>query len=144
MKNFICKVMSHRNAKACCDDTAITLLRVFVGLTMAFSHGLGKLPPPEMLVQGVQAMGFPAPEVFAWCAALAEFAGGLFLAAGLLTRPAAVAMAFTMAIAAFVVHAADPFQTKEMAFLYLALSIFFVLYGARKYSLDYVLFGKKK
>jgi putative oxidoreductase len=40
-------------------------------------------------------MGFPLPLFFAWCAALSEFGAALFVAAGLLTRLAAAALAFT-------------------------------------------------
>lgn len=133
---MIKKAFSFTNTNLACNDFAALILRLFAGLTMAFAHGLGKIPPPEMLVQGLGAMGFPAPEFFAWAAALAEFAGGLLLALGLLTRPAAFFMAFTMAVAAFGAHAADPFQKKEMALLYLVISLFFVIYGAGKFSID--------
>ena len=57
----------------------ILVFRVFIGLTMAFAHGLGKLPPPQMLIDGVQSMGFPLPIVFAWAAALSEFVGALLI-----------------------------------------------------------------
>lgn len=124
------------------DNMGLTLLRVFAGLTMAFAHGMGKLPPPEMMINGVEALGFPMPHFFAWCAAFAEFGGGLLLAVGFLTRPAAAFMALTMAVAAFGAHAADPFQIKEMAFLYLFISIFFVLRGAGNWSLDRLFFKR--
>lgn len=124
------------------DNAGLTLLRVFAGLTMAFAHGLGKLPPPEMMIGGVEALGFPMPAVFAWCAALAEFGGGLLLAIGFFARPAAFFMGFTMLVAAFGAHAADPFQNKEMPLLYLAISVFFVLRGAGNWSLDRILWKK--
>lgn len=124
------------------DNAGLTLLRVFVGLSMALAHGLGKLPPPQMMIDGVSALGFPMPQFFAWCAALAEFGGGLLLAVGFLTRPAAAMIAFTMIVAAFGAHAADPYQVKEMAFLFLVISIFFVLRGAGSWSLDRLFFRK--
>ncbi|MBX3040292.1 MAG: DoxX family protein [Bdellovibrionaceae bacterium] len=117
-------------------EISMTALRVFVGLAMAMGHGLGKLPPPEGLIGGVAAMGFPAPLYFAWMAALAEFAGGLLLAIGLFTRPAALFVAFTMGIAAFVAHGADPFQKKELALLYLFVGLIFVFRGASRLSVD--------
>lgn len=110
---------------------------------MAFSHGLGKTPPPAPLVEGLSAMGFPMPEVFAWLAALSEFAGGILLALGLLTRPAALFMTVTMGVAAFVAHASDPFEKKEMALLYLFISLFFLLHGAGRWSVDYIITKKK-
>lgn len=117
-------------------ELSLTALRVFAGLAMAFGHGWGKLPPPQMLVDGVGAMGFPQPEIFAWLAALSEFGGGLLLAVGLATRPAALAVAVTMAVAAFGVHAADPFAKKEMALLFFFISLVFVFRGSGRISFD--------
>lgn len=130
------KIFSTVNSNDSVNDFALLFLRVCAGLTMAFAHGLGKMPPPEMFVQGLTAMGFPMPELLAWMAGLAEFLGGIFLAIGLLTRPAAFFIACTMVGAAFIAHAADPFVKKEMALLYLFISVFFVIRGAGKFSVD--------
>ena len=73
---------------------------------------------------------------FAWAAAFGEFGGGLMLALGLLTRPGTALMGFTMMVAAFGVHAADPFGRKEMALLYLAVAVMFLLVGSGKYGVD--------
>lgn len=137
------KLLAARNFNTQYDDLALTLLRVFIGATMAFSHGLGKLPPPEMMVEGVRALGFPAPEFFAWCAGLAEFGGGILLALGLLTRPAAGFVVLTMLVAVFGAHSADPFAQKEMALLYLFTSLFFMLHGAGRWSMDHLITKKK-
>lgn len=117
-------------------DLGLLLFRVFVGAAMAFGHGLGKLPPSEQLIQGVEGMGFPMPVVFAWAASLSEFLGGILIVLGLFTRYSALFLGFTMAVAAFVVHGADPFKVKEMALLYLASCVLLLLSGAGKYSLD--------
>lgn len=112
------------------------LARIFVGCAMALSHGLGKLPPPQMMLDGMVGMGIPFPVLMAWCAALAEFVGGLLIAVGLFTRPAALFLGITMAVAGFIVHAADPFATKELALLYLAFCVIFGSVGAGKFSVD--------
>jgi putative oxidoreductase len=117
-------------------DGALTLLRVFAGLSLALAHGLGKLPPSERFVAGVADLGFPAPALFAWAAGLSEFLGGLLVAAGLATRPAAAFACFTMLVAAFGRHAADPFDKKELALLYAAIMLAFVLVGAGRFGLD--------
>jgi putative oxidoreductase len=117
-------------------DLGLLLFRLFIGLVMAFAHGLGKLPPNEQLIGGVAALGFPIPVLFAWMAALSEFLGGLLIAAGLFTRHAALFLGFTMFVAAFGAHAQDPFQNKEMALLYLISCVLLVFCGAGKYSLD--------
>lgn len=120
----------------------MTLARVATGLMMAFGHGWSKMPPPDRLVEGVGAMGFPFPVLFAWSASLSEFAGGLLIAIGLATRPSALFLAITMTVAAFVAHAADPFERKEMALLYLVLSLIFVARGSGKFSVDHLIGGK--
>ena len=117
-------------------NVGLAILRVFVGLSMALGHGLGKIPPSERFVAITGDLGFPVPEFFAWMAAFSEFGGGLLLALGLLTRPGAFFIWFTMLIAAFFQHAADPFSTKEMAFLYLVITGMFVVVGSGKYGVD--------
>jgi putative oxidoreductase len=106
---------------------------------MAFGHGLGKLPPSEAFMGGVAELGFPLPHLFAWAAGLSEFVGGLFLAAGLFTRPSAMLVAITMAVAAFGRHALDPFNIKELALLYLLMALIFVARGASKWSVDNII-----
>ncbi|MNT49090.1 putative oxidoreductase CatD [compost metagenome] len=142
MTQHLCSLFSSGNSNSKVTDAGFLLLRLFIGLSMAFAHGLGKLPPPEQLVQGVQGLGFPIPEFFAWSAGLAEFAGGVLIALGLLTRPAGAFLAFTMLVAVVGVHGADPYNIKELAFLYLTLGIFFVLVGAGRWSLDHVISKK--
>ena len=117
-------------------DVGLMLLRGFVGLAMALTHGLGKVRNPSGIIQGAAALGFPAPTLFGWAAALSEFAGGLLLAFGLLTRPSAFLIASTMTVAAFVRHARDPFQIKELAVLYFMVGICFLFTGSGRYGLD--------
>ena len=115
------------------------MLRAFAGLSLAFGHGLGKLPVSSGFIEGVGNLGFPVPIVFAWTAALSEFLGGLFLASGFYTRTATVFIGFTMATAGFIRHAEDPFGTKEKALLFLAVAFLFFFSGPGRYSLDRIL-----
>ncbi len=117
-------------------DLGLLVLRLGFGLTLAFAHGLGKIPPSDGFIEGTAGMGFPLPVLFAWAAALSEFLGGLLIAVGLATRPAAVFVGITMAVAAFVRHGADPFGDKEMALLYLFAALALALAGAGRFSLD--------
>ncbi|WP_218827601.1 DoxX family protein [Rubricoccus marinus] len=117
-------------------DLGLLVLRVSVGLAMAFGHGLGKLPPSAGFVSKTGELGFPAPEVFAWLAALSEFGGGLLLALGLLTRPAAAAVLFTMGVAFFLAHAGDAFGDRELSYAYGSAAIALLLAGGGRYSLD--------
>jgi putative oxidoreductase len=126
-------------------DAGLLALRVLAGLGMA-THGYGKLFTEgrmEGFAEGVAAMGFPLPLVFAWLAALSELAGGLLLAAGLFTRYAAFFIFGTMTVAAFVAHAGDPFAARELALLYWSVSLAFMLTGGGKFAVER-LFKKSK
>ena len=122
-------------------DVGDLFLRAFAGLTMAITHGYPKLDAEyaKGMVAAASSAGFPLPTFFAWAAILSELLGGLLLAVGLLTRPAAFFLASTMFVAAFRIHAADPFEKKEMALLYLAISLCYLLRGAGRLSADHVI-----
>ena len=115
----------------------LLVLRVFAGFGLA-THGYAKLFGGRMseFAAGVGAMGFPLPVFFAWSAALSEFLGGILVAIGLKTRYAAAFAAVTMAVAAFVRHASDPFKVKELALIYWAAFSAIILTGGGRYSLD--------
>ena len=117
-------------------DIGALILRVFAGLALALAHGINKMPPSEGFVGVVAGMGFPSPEAFAWAAGIAELAGGLLLAMGLLTRPAAILIAITMLVAAFLGEAGNAFAEREPALLFAAIAIYFVLAGPGRYSVD--------
>lgn len=122
-------------------DVGDLILRAFAGLSLALTHGYVKLDAQRFagFTSGVEKMGFPAPTFFAWAAVVSELVGGILLALGLLTRPAAFLIACTMAVAGFVRHAADDFGVKELAFLYLAVAICYLLRGAGRLSADHVI-----
>lgn len=138
-------------AQTATGDLGLAIARVGIGLYMAFGHGYGKMfgedrfGPSEGFVNLVDGLGFPAPVAFAWMAAISEFLGGLALAAGLLTRPAALTFIGTMAVAAFMQHGSDPWAaaprepSKEMAMLYLLPAIGFLALGGGRFSVDRVL-----
>ena len=113
------------------------IVRVTSGLAIAYFHGYAKvfLGGASGLVATVGNMGFPYPLFFAWCAALAEFAGGLMVAAGLATRYAAAAVALTMVVALYH-HRNDSFRQMELAIVYLAPMVAAALIGGGRYSLD--------
>jgi putative oxidoreductase len=139
-------------------DAALLLLRL-AGLGLALAHGWGKVAAlstgqGQGLIETVGRLGFPAPALFAWAAALSEFAGGLLVALGLGTRIAAGFAAVTMAVAAFVRHhaltrlvawlglASVPDETlkawgnPELALVYLVVLLAVLLLGPGRLSLD--------
>jgi putative oxidoreductase len=124
-------------------DVGLLVLRLFAGLSLAFAHGLGKLPPSERFVETAAGLGFPVPVFFAWAAGISEFFGGLLLALGLLTRPSVFFIACTMAVAAFGASAGDPYTDKEKALLFLAVALMFLIVGSGRYGLDRRLFRRR-
>lgn len=74
---------------------------------------------------------------------LAEFGCSILIIIGLGTRIAAAGLAFTMIIAAFVVHSEDAFDKKEKALLYLVIYLFLFIAGPGKYSVDRALSTRK-
>lgn len=126
-------------------DTGLLLLRLFAGFAMAFAHGYNKVfGDTTKFVQGVEKMGFPAPEFFAVMAGFSEFFGGLLLALGLGTRISSLLIAGTMIVAGFIRHASDPFQTRELSLLYLYVAALFFFVGPGRYSLDWMIAKRKQ
>lgn len=123
-------------------DVGLLLFRVFVGLSLALLHGIGKVPPSERFVARVGNMGMPAPEITAWLATLAEFGGGLLLAVGLLTRPAALFVVAHFAIVVLLAHAGDPIGDRELAMFFGTSALLLVLAGPGRYSVDAVIRGR--
>ncbi len=119
-------------------DIGILIMRVVMGLTLALTFGRHKVPPPSWLVADAAKMHFPLPIVFAWAAGLSELLGGLLVAIGLLTRPAALLVCSTMVTAAFI-HKPVQHPNQEFAIAYLVIALFLVLAGAGRYSVDTVL-----
>ena len=142
---------SNANTKERIAALGLLWLSILMGAGIAY-HGYGKIfggeyfgANVEGFAGGVAKMGFPMPLFFAWCAALAEFAGGIFVALGLFTRAAALFVFFNMSVAAFVAHSNDPMKVKELALAYWTMSGALVLMGGGCLSLDKLLFcGKCK
>jgi putative oxidoreductase len=118
-------------------DLGLLILRVFAGLSLALAHGVSKLPPSAGFLRTVEGLGLPEP--MAWLSGVTEAFGGFLLAAGFLTRPAAFFIAINMSVAAFLSHAGDPYARAELAFLFLAVAVMFLLVGGGRFSIDRVI-----
>jgi putative oxidoreductase len=117
-------------------DGGLLLLRLGFGLTLAFGHGINKLFSLGKFIRNVERHGFPLPEVMGPIALLSELGGGILLALGLATRPAATLVIATMLGAAFKVHANDPFSKKELALAYALAALVLLVAGPGRYSVD--------
>jgi len=72
----------------------------------------------------------------------AEVGCSLFVIVGAFTRLAVIPLVFSMLVVIFVVHANDPFQMKELPFLYLGIYILLFFTGAGRISLDTIISKK--
>ncbi|TMO88762.1 DoxX family protein [Pseudoalteromonas spongiae] len=94
----------------------------------------------------MESIGLAPGYLMALMAGSAEFFGGLFILLGLLTRPAALALAGTMIVAIFTVHFENGlFMSNngyEFGLALLAASISLLFSGAGKASLDALISDK--
>lgn len=132
MLNFIYGTTVHDKVAS----LGLLFFRILFGVTVAFGHGIGKIPVTDEFVGMVESMGLPAPALFAWLSGITEFGGGLLVAAGFQTRTASIFLTINFFMAAVVFHANDPWQAKELAFVFLLSSLMLCFTGGGKYALD--------
>lgn len=143
------------------NSFGLLLLRLGFGGYM-LTHGWGKL---QMLLAG-NGDKFPDPiglgnEVSLFAAVGAEFVCSILVMFGVFTRISAVPVAFTMIVAAFVIHGGDPWtmsegarlfkeklaesaSSKEAALLYAIPFLALIFTGGGHYSFDAWRAARKK
>jgi putative oxidoreductase len=119
-------------------DLGLLTVRVALALFM-LAHGYPKLVHfGERMERFSDPFGIGSPASLTM-AVFAEFFCSILLGLGLYTRFALIPLIATMATAAFVIHAGDPFGDKEKALLYLFPYIGLFFTGPGAYSLDKIL-----
>lgn len=125
-------------------DIVLLVVRLFIGFAM-LSHGFPKL---QTLLEGGDIKFFDflglGPKISLGLTVFAEFVCSIFLILGLFTRIAVGFLIFTMIIAGFVIHGADPFDKKEMSLLYLAIYLLIMVLGAGRFSIDGMIEKKRR
>jgi putative oxidoreductase len=116
-------------------NIGLAFLRISAS-ALILTHGFPKF---QKLLSGNFEFGDPlglgsSPSLF--LAIIGEFICPILVIIGFKTRWAAVPTAITMAVAAFIVHASDPFNVKEKALLFLTLFVAIILLGPGKFSVD--------
>ena len=126
------------NALSRFADPVYCILRLISGLLLA-THGAQK----AFGMFGGKVAAAPHMMLAGWV----ELVGGLFVAFGLLTRPAAFLCSGVMAVAYFMAHAPGgwhPVMNKgELAVVYCFLFLFIFFYGSGRYSLDALIFKNR-
>ena len=115
-------------------DLGILVLRVLISLLMIFPHGWTK-----MIGFTSKMNSFPDPlgigSVMSLSGAVfGEVICSVMIILGIKTRWFSVPALFTMLIAAFVVHANDPWMRKEKAVMYAVVYLVLIITGGGKYS----------
>ena len=115
----------------------LLLVRLGAGGMMLAGHGWAKLASfGEMADRFPDPLGLGSPTASLALAIFSEFFCAAALVVGFATRFAAVPLAVTMLVAAFAIHADDPWAKKELALLYAVPFITLVFTGAGKFSVD--------
>ena len=121
-------------------DLGLLLLRAFPS-GMMMTHGWRKFN--RMMEQwgseeGVRFYDFMGlgPEVSLALTVTSELIAPAMMVVGWKARWAAVPAAFTMGVAAFVIHAGDPLGDKELAIMYCVSFVAVAALGAGRWSLD--------
>ena len=142
MKNLLNFFLFGKSTGEGMASLGLLILRVAAGVLM-MTHGWSKIQNFEGMVQsGFDPVGMGATLSVVMLIG-AEFIAALFIVLGLLTRLSAVPLIVAMSVAAFVAHASDPLQVKELSLIYLTIFATLLITGAGKYSLDSLLFRKK-
>ncbi len=118
-------------------NIGLLIFRVSISAFMMFGHGLGKF---QKLLSGDEIKfldPFGLGPLFSFSLAVfAEFFAAGLIILGLFTRISSLSLIITMAVAAFIAHAGDPFSKQEKALMFLASYVLLFLIGPGKYSLQ--------
>ena len=119
---------------------SILVLRVVAGVALMV-HGYGKIMSPFGNIAFVEKIGFTPGVVWSPLLAAGEFFGGLLLAIGFLTRPAAFVGMFVLLVTVWYhwVVKAEGYGGSEKSILWAAICLYFVAHGGRYGSVDRLL-----
>jgi putative oxidoreductase len=113
-------------------------LRIIIGV-LFMSHGIQKMMNfSELSAVFADPIGLGS-RVSLILAIFGELACSIGFLFGILYRLAIIPMMFTMCVAFFVVHGADPFSVKELPLLYFIVFFFMWIAGPGKFSVDALL-----
>ncbi|MCP8896651.1 DoxX family protein [Shinella daejeonensis] len=122
---------------AALGESAETLLRLAAGLLLV-SHGYGKILNPFGASGMVESLGFYPGALWSLLLAITEFFGGILIAIGLFTRPAAFAATIVLAVTVYFhgVVQGEGIGGAEKSILWTLILFFFAIRGSNAHSVD--------
>lgn len=118
-------------------NLGLFFLRLLPSLTLIIGHGW-----PKMMAFSQLQDQFPNPiglgqTISLILAIIVEVFCPLFVILGIATRINSILIVILMVVAAFIVHANDPWDTKELAIMYIIPFLALAFTGSGNYSIDH-------
>jgi putative oxidoreductase len=124
------------------QDLGLLAIRLLSG-GMMLTHGIPKFD--RLFGEGPVKFADPfglGPEISLGMVLFAEVGCSLLVMLGFKTRWATLPLLFTMLMASFYAHAADPFSDKELSLLFFTLFLSVLISGGGRYSVDHIRYFK--
>jgi putative oxidoreductase len=118
------------------QDLGLLAVRLLAG-GMMLTHGIPKID--RLVGDGPVKFADPfglGPEISLVLVLFAEVVCSILVMIGLKTRLATIPLMFTMLVAAFYIHGADPFGEKELPLLFFTVFGSLLISGAGSFSVD--------
>jgi putative oxidoreductase len=125
-------------------QNGLTVIRLVIGLFITY-HGFEVFDHQKMedYVKWLSDLNFPEPVLMVYLGKGFEFAGGIFLLLGFLTRLAIIPLIITMLTITFGMGKGKIFMDDQHPFLFVLLFLVIFFTGPGKFSLDHIFFGNK-
>lgn len=119
------------------SEIAYAVLRVVAGLALV-THGWPKIQNPTGAAGMVEGLGFYPGPLWSVLLSCTEFFGGILLAFGLLTRPAALATSVVLAVTVYFhwIVMDQGYEGAEKSIIWLAVLLLLAAKGAGPHSAD--------
>jgi uncharacterized membrane protein YphA (DoxX/SURF4 family) len=127
------------------QNNGLALIRIIVGFFLIY-HGWEIFNAAKMneYMQWDMFKNSSSGKVLVYAGKAAELISGVFLIIGLFTRIAAIILICTMAYISFFVGHGKIWYDDQYPFLFMLLGLVFFYMGGGKWSMDHLLFNRKK
>lgn len=129
------------------QDLSLLLARLVLAYGF-YNPAMNKWADIHAIAEWFETLGIPFPTLNAYMAASTELLGVVLLTLGLFTRLISLPLMVVMIVAIVTVHLPNGFAAGDNGFeiplYYMLFLAIFASFGAGKFSLDHLLFGKDK